>query len=199
MAIGLVACAACGSNRDELARSDVGEAPYCESVALWPSISIELEDELLQSVQSARVDGLPCPEEEDTGTGGESGADGEPGTGGESPPAGTSPGLPLTPTPELRCAARMRALDLIGGADDEPDPLATFERLVLAGYTGLPRHEALAFDFVDADDVLQAWLDSPQHCTAILDRFIDDVGAGYARSSRGDDIAWVLVTGERRE
>lgn len=191
----LAVCAACERNRDELARSDVGDAPYCENVALWPSISIELEDELLEAVDRARIEGLPCPEEEEE----ESGSSGESGTDSESPPAGTSPVLPLDLVPELRCAARVRALDLINGADETPDPLSTYERLVLAGYTELARHEVLAFDFVDADEVIEAWLSSPVHCTAILDRFIDDVGAGYARSSRGDDIAWVLVTGERRD
>jgi len=192
----VVASAACEGNRDELARSDVGDAPYCESVELWPSVSIDLEDELLEAIDRARIEGLPCPEEEEEGEsedGGESGAD------GDSPPVGTSPVLPMSLVPELRCAARVRALDLINGADDEPDPFSTYERLVLAGYTGLARAEVIAFDFIDADQVIAAWLDSPEHCAAILDRFVDDVGAGYARSSRGDDIAWVVVTGERRE
>ena len=142
-AIVFVVCAACQSNRDELAESDVGEAPYCESVAVRPSLSIELEDELVQAIDRARFEGHPCPAEE--------AEEGDTGTGGESPPAGGAPVLPLALAPELRCAARVRALDLIRGADDESDPLSTFERLVLAGYTGLPRHETLAFDFIDAD------------------------------------------------
>jgi uncharacterized protein YkwD len=108
------------------------------------------------------------------------------------------PVLELELVPELKCAARLRASELLGDGPGDGDPRDIFEHLIRAGYTGLPRHEITAFDFVDVEAVLEAWLASPTHCAAIVDRAIDEFGAGHARSARGDEVVWVLATGEHR-
>jgi uncharacterized protein YkwD len=74
----------------------------------------------------------------------------------------------------------------------------TLSRIDRAAYPGVPRHEMIAADFDDAVATLDAWLRSKDHCDAIFDAKIDEVGIGHAMTLRGDAAGWVLLTGEIR-
>ena len=169
---------AAGCAETELTTDDVGDALYCESVATWPLESSDAELELLTAVNRARARGGRCGE------------------------LSFEPATPLQLSPELRCAARIHANHLASrdrltheGKDETPPVL----RIARAEYEGIPHYEVLAQDFEDASTVVGAWLESAPHCQAVLDPDMRDAGPGHVRTSRGDDVAWVLVLGAPRD
>lgn len=168
--------------------SDVGDEELCESVELWPEISTLLEDDLVEVINRVRAEGPECPLPDDAPE--------------DAAPAGGKPVLAVEVMPQMRCAARRHAHDEINHGyigHEGADGSTPFERLQRAGYTGIPRHELLAADYVQIHQVIDAWLADAEHCAALLHPKIEDVGAGHRRSARGSQIAWVLVTGEKRE
>jgi uncharacterized protein YkwD len=169
-----------GCGLDELVDTDLGDAKTCAGLATWPADSAAHEEELAGLVTKLRVAGTMCGEEMAPATG------------------------ELELVPELRCAARWHAGDLARAETDElsydgSDGSTSQSRANLSGYGGEPRYEILAADFLDAEEVLQAWIDDPQHCTYLMDRSLDHLGVGHAPSRDRDRVYWVLVMGEERE
>ncbi len=155
----------------------VGDAVFCEDVETWPTEASNAEYALLEAVNEARRGGATCGE------------------------TLRSPTLSVRLEPPLRCASRVHASDLSRTGQlshtgsDGSNPL---ERMGAAGYEGFPRHELLAGDFVDPRQVVAAWMEHPDHCEAIMDTSIEHAGPGAHESDKGDNIAWVLTTGEPR-
>jgi uncharacterized protein YkwD len=177
LALLLVLFPAVGCSEESSVFDDVGEAEFCESVAKWTGEASNAEAVLLDAVNEARRVGATCGED-------------------IVPPA-----LPVELSPELRCASRIHARDQSGTgmvSHEGSDGSNTLERIGLAGYEDFPRHELLAGDFTDGRDVVDAWLDDPEHCVALLDNSIEHAGPGAHESSQGDSIVWVLTTGEPR-
>lgn len=175
-AVLLLACSGCVI--DELREDDVGDAPGCDSAMRWPHDWGAREDELLDAVNAVRATGATCGEQT------------------------RDPVPDLELAPALRCAARRHAIDqsragnLSHEGTDGSDPLA---RVDLAQYDGVPTHELLAADFLEPDDVVQAWLASEGECRALLDASAAEFGPGFARSEDGGETAWVLLVGELRD
>jgi uncharacterized protein YkwD len=172
----LPATFACGL--PELQTTDLGEAPRCADVSVWPADSAQEELELLELVLDLRGRGTTCGDDDVGGVG------------------------PLEDVPELRCAARQLAGDLARRGDlghDGSDGSTTLSRVNLAGYTGITRHEMLAADYTTAEDTLAGLAADPEHCRFLMDKALDHAGVGHATSREGDRIVWVLVTGEERE
>ncbi len=164
---------------DEIREDEVGDAPACGAAALWTRDWGSREDALLGAINNVRATGAMC------------------GDRMRNP----VPALELSPA--LRCAARLHAADQ---ADDGAmlshvgnDGSSTLSRVDLAQYDGVPSHELLAGDFLEAQDVLEAWLDSPAECEALLSSTAAEFGPGFARGQDGDVTTWVLVIGELRD
>jgi uncharacterized protein YkwD len=163
---------------DELREDEVGDAPWCDGTRRWPRHYGELEDELLDALNAVRVRSGLCDDV-------------------MQPPAGT-----VEPQPELRCAARRHATflameDAVG--HQGRDGTMPEERVGHAGYEGLVLHELIARDYIEAQDVLAAWLENPTHCQSLYRRRIEHVGIGHSRNATGDTTAWVMVTGSERQ
>jgi uncharacterized protein YkwD len=162
---------------DELREDDVGDAPYCDAAAQWPTHYAELEDELLDVLNAIRVRSGQCGD------------------------VMQSPASILDMQPQLRCAARHHATflatqDAVGhqGHDDTTPA----HRVGYAGYEGLAQHELIARDFTDPAEVIEAWLANPEHCRSLYRRGVEHVGIGHSRNAAGDTTAWVVLTGRDR-
>lgn len=157
--------------------NDVGLAEPCEAVARWSASAADREIALLDAVNRARAVGGTCGETR------------------------MLPSGPLALRPELRCAARIHAEDLADtdrSGHDGSDGSRSTGRTTEAGYTGVPRHEVIARDQASASAALAAWLDSENHCLAVLDERLDEAGVGVSDAPPDPQTAWVLLTGESR-
>lgn len=173
----LLVASACGV--DELVVDDLGDAPRCAEVDRWAVASANAEDELIDAIDDLRRTGAECDGETVNGVG------------------------PLDPLPTLRCAARLHAGDLIRHPELEVDHAGSdgstaLSRANASGYHGVARQELLAGDFTDVDALVEAWLESPPHCQALLDDSLDHIGVAQAQTRRGDRVVWVVVTGQER-
>lgn len=171
----LAVTAGCGL--EALVPTDLGDAPSCEELSLWPAEPAEAEEELALLVDELRRRGTTCGEDELAGVG------------------------PVELDPALRCAARRLSGDLARRDDlghDGRDGSTTLSRVNLSGYDGITRHELLATDYPAARNVLDAWTADEDHCRYLMDKDLDHVGVGTARSPERDRIVWVLITGEER-
>ncbi|MCA9649730.1 MAG: CAP domain-containing protein [Myxococcales bacterium] len=177
--LALSALLSIGCGVDPLVDAEMGDAPRCVEVDRWPAASAEAEDELLDAIDALRQGGAECGGEALDGVG------------------------PLELQPELHCAARLHAGDLIRHPELEVDHAGSdgstpLSRANAADYDGIARQELLAGDFRDADALVSAWLDSEPHCRALLDDTLGHVGIAQAQTRRGDRIVWVVVTGQER-
>lgn len=168
---------ACGL--EPLVDAELGDAPRCAEVDRWPVASADAEDELLDAIDALRQAGAECEGEVIDGVG------------------------PLELIPELQCAARLHAGDLIRHPEQEmghegSDGSSALARVNATGYDGIARHELLAGDYTAADALVEGWQSSLAHCRAALDGDLDHVGVAQAQSLAGDRIVWVVVTGQER-
>lgn len=171
--------AAPGCGLTELADdNEVGDASECEAARTWPVPFAELEDELAIEIARVRDTGTLCDEVEFKGV-----AD-------------------LLVVPELRCAARLDATVRAEADDIEQQSTqvtSAFARVNLAGYDGVVRHQLIAADYFDAEELFAAWLDSPEHCAALLDKNLAHIGIGHSRTADDARSVFVLLTGEERD
>lgn len=173
----LVPIAIGGCVIDVLREDDVGESQRCEAAHFWPRDFAEREDALHGLIDAARLRGGMCGE-------------------GVRDPVDT-----LALAPALRCAARLHAVDIattgkLGhrGSDGSD----TQARVDAALYDNVPSAELVAADFTAPQDVLDAWLASPEHCNEIFDGRTAELGIGYGENEDGDRTGWVIVFGELR-
>ena len=174
----LTGVGACGL--EALDTTDVGDAPTCQDLATWPAESTAEEDDLLDLIADIRTRGTMCGDAD-------------------------APGVEeLELAGPLRCTARRHAADLsrhpeLGLSHDGSDGSTPLSRANVSGYGGITRHEILAADHPTAQSVFDAWMADPPTCELIMERSIDEVVAGHARSPERDRIVWVLVTGQLRD
>jgi uncharacterized protein YkwD len=102
----------------------------------------------------------------------------------------TCGGVPMDPVPPLemneicRAASRLHALDmgqLAYFSHDGLDGSSPGDRMERAGFTGPgPWGENIAAGQQTAEEVVKAWIESPGHCSNIMDPDYRVLGAGYA-------------------
>ena len=119
----------------------------------------EHEDEVVALTNQVRAEGRDC------------------GTEGSFPPA-----PPVVANEELRCAARLHALDM--DANDffdhvTPTGLTIGDRVTAAGYSYSVAAENLADGPVTPDAVMAGWLASDGHCANIMAADVVDLGAAF--------------------
>jgi uncharacterized protein YkwD len=126
----------------------------------WPDEWVALEDEVLRLVNERRSAPATCGEERFGAAG------------------------PLVAQPELRAAARLHALDMGErgyfnhvGLEPRTEP---WDRTAAQGYRGGAQGENIAAGISSAREVVRGWMDSPGHCSNIMEPSFRALGVGYA-------------------
>lgn len=181
-ALAPVALLGLGCGLTELDSAEVGEARACLGASQWPAELVDLERRLRLAIADVRDEGALCPDDD-----------------ADAMAAGV---VELMDIPELRCAARLHATDqaregtLVHEGFGGSTP---FSRVNLAGYDGIVRHELLAANIVDPDEVIDRWLGEQQFCAALVDKNLDHIGIGLSQDDSEGRLVWVVVTGQIRE
>jgi uncharacterized protein YkwD len=132
---------------------------HCAAVAQWDPMWVQFEEEVLMLTNAARARGATC------------------GDMGTFEPAG-----PLVMNAELRCSARLHSMDMgemgyfAHESQNGDDP---FDRMAAAGYSGRLMGENIAKGQQSPSEVVDGWMNSPGHCTNIMNKGFTDIGIGY--------------------
>jgi uncharacterized protein YkwD len=95
---------------------------------------------------------------------------------------------------DLAEAARLHAEDMAAKDYFEHDSLdgrSFVDRIEATAYDGYAGGENIAMGFQSPKDVLQGWLNSPGHCTNMMDPDFADMGLGFASRT---DAGYTLAT-----
>lgn len=132
---------------------------YCDDARPWDPQWTELEERTLALVNTLRSEGADCR------------------TAGNFPKS-----EPLAMNPALRCAARVHSADMDARAFFEhtnPSGESPFVRIEKAGYVFSTAGENIGGGAVDAEGVIEQWMDSDGHCSNIMNPGFRDIGIGY--------------------
>jgi uncharacterized protein YkwD len=108
---------------------------------------------------------------------------------------------PLTGSRELSEAAGDHARDMArrnyfdhrGRDGSQPK-----DRVLRAGYEPRLSGENIAFGPESAEEVVAGWMDSPGHCSNIMDPRFEHIGVGLATGRKRNRIYWVQTFGAPR-
>jgi len=96
----------------------------------------------------------------------------------------------------LALAARLKALDMVAKgyfSHQGPDGQMAWNWIESVGYDYSYAGENLAVNFFDADDVVDAWMDSPDHRANILNDNFTDIGVAAVRGNyQGKETVFVV-------
>jgi uncharacterized protein YkwD len=138
--------------------------------AQWRSEWVAFEDEVLDRTNAARTRGGCC---------------------GDEGCLAAAPVLVLDPA--LRHSARAHAWDMDQRRyfdHDTPGGLTPFDRMREAGFRGCALGENIAAGQETPERVVNAWLESPGHCSNMLSEAFQKLGVGYHPSSTQRHV-WV--------
>lgn len=85
---------------------------------------------------------------------------------------------------KLRIAAQNKADDMLANqyfAHNTPDGRTPWDFIKASGYSYILAGENLAVDFVEAENVEDAWMNSPGHRANILNKDFEEIGIGIAQ------------------
>lgn len=178
----LVLLAGCGGflgdggdeDGDGLPSSDDGTEynAHCDAQADWNADWAAYEAEVVQLVNSYRAAGATCGTE----------------TFGAAEP--------VVAESQLRCAARLHSQDMaVRDFFDHVnlDGLDPWARVDLTDYSGNASGENIAQGYPDPAAVMQGWMNSPGHCSNIMNPDNTELGVGYY----GEGNYWTQVMGWR--
>ena len=92
------------------------------------------------------------------------------------------PAGPLVMETALRCAARVHSWDMAVRdffSHTNPDGLSPWDRIALAEYANQPTGENIAAGYSTPAAVVNGWMNSPGHCSHIMNPNSNEVGIGY--------------------
>lgn len=148
---------------------------YCDPVSTWDSNLVEFEEDVLVLVNEARAAGATC--------------------GSQSFGAAS----PLAMNSALRCAARVHSKDMGDRAyfdHNNPDGEDPFVRMERAGYSFSTAGENIAAGQTSPQMVMQGWMESPGHCSNIMNPAFTEFGVGaYDASGAPFPIYWTQTFG----
>lgn len=111
-----------------------------------------------------------------------------------------APSGPLSALEPLTLAARTHAADMLARdyfSHDSPEGLSPFDRLRALGFHGCAMAENLAQGQPTAQEAVEAWLASPEHCVNLLDPRFSRTGIAYAESDASTQSpVWVQELGD---
>ncbi len=93
------------------------------------------------------------------------------------------PVAPVTYNAEVAKAAQLHAEDMAANSyfdHDSLDGRSFVDRIEATAYRGSPGGENIASGFPTPQDTLRGWLNSPGHCTNLMDPEFDTMGLGFA-------------------
>jgi uncharacterized protein YkwD len=103
-------------------------------------------------------------------------------------PAAYGAAAPLRYSSVLEGTAQAHASDMAAHnyfSHTSQDGRTFDQRITAAGYTWTVVAENIAAGQVTPDEVVQAWLDSPEHCADVMAPDLREIGIGYAPASGG--------------
>lgn len=131
----------------------------CEGLDGWTDDQRQVEEEVVHLVNEARARGANCGDQ------------------GVFPAA-----EPIVMEQVLRCAARRHSKDMVDrNYFDHVSPTGEdpFDRISTEGYGGsMPQGENIAAGYTTAEDVVNGWLQSPGHCSNIMEPGFRELGVG---------------------
>jgi uncharacterized protein YkwD len=136
---------------------------FCQPVSNWDPAWADLEQQLLVLVNQARAAGAKC--------------------GGTSYP----PVAPVTMDPALHCAARVLSKEMaVNNFYDHVSPTGEgpIERVTAAGYQFQALGENIDVSKSTAAGTMMAFMNSPGHCSNIMDGTYKKIGIGYYAGGR---------------
>jgi uncharacterized protein YkwD len=139
--------------------SGVPATEHCAAVANWDPMWTQFEEEVLALTNEARAQGATCGNE------------------GSFPAA-----EPLVMNAELRCSARLHSQDMGEAgyfAHDSQNGDDPFDRMSAAGYQGRLMGENIAKGQQSPAEVVNGWMNSPGHCSNIMNGGYTEIGVGY--------------------
>jgi len=102
----------------------------------------------------------------------------------------------LSVNPILEQAARLKANDMALKsyfAHTSPEGVSPWAWLEAVGYTFTTAGENLAVNFVDSEDVTEAWMNSPGHRANIVHSDFTEIGIATAKGKyKGDDAIFIV-------
>ena len=131
----------------------------CSDLGVWPAEATTFEAQVLQLVNAQRAQATNCA------------------SGGLF--AATSP---LQESPVLTCLARRHSqrMGLEHFFDhNDPDGSTPFARMTAAGYTYVTAGENIAAGQTTPAAVMQAWVNSPPHCSDLMNPNFTETGVGF--------------------
>jgi len=131
---------------------------YCAPVADWDPLWLQFEEEVLVLVNENRAAGANC--------------------GGEEYP----PAPPLAMQESLVCSARLHSMDMAVQdyfSHTSLDGRTPQNRIGAAGYAGSWYGENIAWGQRSPEEVMAGWMDSPGHCSNIMNANFTEIGIGY--------------------
>lgn len=148
---------------------------YCADVSAWDMEMLEFEEDVLVLVNEARAAGASC--------------------GGDT----YGPTGPLAMNPALRCAARVHSKDMSERNFFDhvnPDGEDPFVRMGYAGYTYFTAGENIAAGQQSPAMVMDSWMNSPGHCSNIMNPDFEDLGVGaFAGEGGAYSLYWTQAFG----
>lgn len=140
--------------------------PRCDVPGDWPPDWVDLEEGVIEAVNRVRAEGATCG-------------------GMPMPPVG-----PLERDELLELAARGHSQDMLDQDYFDHtglDGRSPFDRIADAGFTGPgPLGENIAAGYRTVEEVMNGWMNSPGHCTNIMNGAYRTIGVGYAENAGGN-------------
>ncbi|MEE2830250.1 MAG: CAP domain-containing protein [Myxococcota bacterium] len=165
-----------GSSDDDDAASDpdVPDTEFCDPVSGWPADWADKEWVVLELTNQLRAAGATC--------------------GGEVYP----PVPPLVMEEHLRCSSRLHSVDMVERNfldHTNPDGDGPGERMSAAGYNWMGFGENIGWGYLEPEEMVQGWIDSPPHCSNLMTDWFTELGVGYYE---GDgQVTWTQNFGSR--
>ena len=144
--------------------------PYCESVSAWPSDAVGYEEDVFALVNKRRSEGANCGGQSFSATG------------------------PLDYDGSLICAARKHSQDMVNRDyfdHTNPDGDGPGTRANQADFGSSFVGENIAAGQQTPEAVMAGWMDSPGHCSNIMNPDYEFIGIGYI------DRHWTQVFGSK--
>lgn len=145
----------------------VSDNAYCAAVDDWPAKQLAWEARVFELINYARVLGANCTEND------------------HYPPT-----HPYKPHPALVCAARVHSMDMYHRSYFDhinPDGQDPTDRALEAGFVRGGVAENISAGYASPEEQFANWMESPEHCGAIMspDYFYVGIGAFLGSSIDG--------------
>lgn len=154
-----------------------GLADPCDEPGGWPDQWANLEAEVVELVNQIRSEGATCGTEE----------------------FGAAP--PLVMDDLLQCAARRHSLDMARYdyfSHTSLDGQGPGERMSAVGYSYTGWGENIAGGRATAEAAVAGWMDSPQHCSNIMNSGFQEIGVGHVEHPNFEyGIVWTQKFGRK--